>query len=827
MGDNYMRRLVSKVAPALLVLFLLAADVFALYAHAEALGSGRNVIGKISLGTLVISIDNEIVYDSARTQITPSLLLTPDSTMRFNLRWDVTGSGDDFRKGDYFSIPLVYVDNLRLTEPFTQTLKLDAGDGKKVAVAVGRFTYMDGLLAFEVVFNGNAAGYRIEGGPAGGYAELSLSSGQTVLPMTFADSQTVDIDIDTRPGGPAPGLPAYPTTLPKMHKALFSPDVKGGTVNLLTRYATMQLGDERKFGLDWRMTFFDLVPHFQKGGAATENVIIEDIAGEGQEFANFAFFAAGDRDKGFGPINDEDYEAPFFIEIPIVAVGSNRVYNLYGDDTLDADSENGYIGTLIRAGQLQEISGDNVSNRVRRRALSWGIEELDDGREKLIVNLGRLGPGVKKGEGLTADLVKEKDYPYAVLDGVIVQELLTAQRMIEAGGADAEDWKRVRKESLDTILYYWPGYRDKLCGIAGISAGSESKALEKALFAMTYEQLSQSRITTLGYDERRAGGIAGTMQIDSFVLRYRTVLSSVTDTDISNSIKVTTGILNKEDSAGYRHQFYAGIFGTVNVGEIAFIKADEADGRSGEATEETIRNIRGLAGAEFEVYEASGGSPLRFTRDGSVYDLQEDGDVTVLCSDADGAFKITGLSPSRDYALYERKAPEGYQLPEQRYTVFRVSSSASKYLIITNKKRPTTPVTPGSPGGPDSPGNPGGPGSPGSPGSPGGPGSPGSPGSPGGPDTPDTPDTYKPDTPDQTNTDQPGHPGRSDTPGTPGTPDTPETFDIPDTDTPLTDVPKSGDSRNIQLFIFLMSASVSVIAALLFESYRQSRRSGL
>lgn len=765
MEKNCINRLVRVFVLTMATLLLMAAapDIFALRAHGEALGSGKDVAAKINLRTLTVSINNEVVYDSARSTGLPSVGLTADSIMSFNLRWDVIGKGDGFRDGDYFSIPVVYVDGLRLTEPFIQTLELDGGGGKAVAVAVGRFTYEGGLLAFEVVFNKNAANYQIEGGPAGGYAELSISSGQTELPMTFGDNMTVTVDIDTEPGGVTPGLPTFPKDLPSMRKAVFSPEVSDGSVNLSTRYSTLPPSDERKFGLDWRLTFFDLDMHFQKGGAATENVIIEDIVGNGLKFSNFESYAASDRDKGFSPIKDEDYEAPFFIEIPIVAVGSNRVYNLHGADTLNASSVNGYIGTIIRADELRELSGADVAEQVRRQPLSWGIEALGGGREKLIINLGKLGPGVKKGQGLTADMVKEKDYPYAVLDGVIINEMLTAQRMIAAGGPDTEQWKRVRKESLNTILHYWPAYKDKLCAIAGISAGSSTDALEKALFAMTYDQMNRSKLATLGSDEKKAGGIAGTMRIDNFVLRYRTVFSSVADADISNSVKVTTGIITKEDSSSYRHQFYADIFGTVNAGEIFFMKIDESGGhRTGETSEKEMQDIRGLSGAEFELYEVSGGAPLRFTRDGSVYKFKSDGNVTVLLSDADGAFKITGLSPSKDYALYEKAAPAGYELPSDRYTVFRVSSSESTYFVITNRKIP---------------------------------------------DIPDIPD-------------RPNSTGRS---SGVDIRDTPETVEIPDTDVPLANMPDMGDNSNIQLALLLMLSSATVIVALLFAPYGQFR----
>lgn len=693
---NRTKELCKKVSIMLLAFLLIvsAPHVLSIRTFGEALGAGKDVISEIDLKAMTISINNEVIYDSANAAAEKKISLKPNSTISFSLNWAVLNKGYEFQDGDYFSIPVINVENLRLTEPFVQTLELTSDSGEKVAVAEGKFTYTEKQLAFQVVFNSNAALYTIDGGPAGGYAALDIKSGQTNLPIVIGDENnlTIEFNEENKPGTD-PTLPQYPEKLTALSKAVFSPVVNGNTVNLVERYATMQPGNEHKFGLDWRMTFFDLVDHFQDGGAASENVIIEDIVGRGQAFSNFAHFS-GDRDKGFNDIRDEEYEAPFFIEIPIVAVGSNRIYNLHGDTTLNADSSNGYIGTLIRAGELKELSGSDVADKVRNQPLSWGIEKLDDGREKLIINLGKLGGSVASGEGLTADLVREKDYPYNVLDNVIVKELLDAQYMVESGQSDVEQWKRVRKESFDTILYYWPAYKDKLCDIAGIPTSSTVEELETALFAIPYSQLEQSKIKTLGYDERRAGGIASTMRIDSFVLRYRTVLSSVTETDISNSVNVTTGIITKDDSATYSHQFYADIIGQVSVGEIAFIKADAADGHSpGETTQTVVEGIKGLVGAEFEVYETGGTEPLKFAKADSAYTLQRSGDTTVLVSDSNGAFKISGLSPRKEYSLREVKAPEGYKLPDNANTTFQVSSINSKYYVITNAKAPADPDT--------------------------------------------------------------------------------------------------------------------------------------
>ena len=254
----------AALALALAILLVTTTGAASLPVHGEALAAGRNVADKINLKTLVVSIDNTPVYDSTQA-LAHTVRLKPDSTMSFNLSWDVKGEGDDFRDGDYFSIPVVRMEELRLTEPFTQKLELDAGGGK-VAVAEGRFTYAGGLLAFEVVFNSNAQDYRIEGGPAGGYAEFTLSSGLTSIPMTFGDSGTVTVDVESGPSGTYPALPGFPGALPGMRKAVFSPDVSGSTVNLTTRYETIPASGERKFGLDWRMTFFDLVAHFHVAG---------------------------------------------------------------------------------------------------------------------------------------------------------------------------------------------------------------------------------------------------------------------------------------------------------------------------------------------------------------------------------------------------------------------------------------------------------------------------------------------------------------------------------------------------------------------------------
>ena len=92
-----------------------------------------------------------------------------------------------------------------------------------------------------------------------------------------------------------------------------------------------------------------------------------------------------------------------------------------------------------------------------------------------------------------------------------------------------------------------------------------------------------------------------------------------------------------------------------------------------------------------------------------------------------------------------------------------------------------------------------------------------SPSDPGTPDTPSTPGTPNdPGSPNTPNTPgQPGDPGQPGNPGQPGTPDTPD------------DVPKTGDTTNLALWIGLLAISGTGLAATLMigkkKRYRRKR----
>lgn len=655
-----------------------------------ASAAGRDVRDQVELVSLEIQVDGGTIYEYGGDASREPVTLEADSVLKFQLEWQTIGDGNDFADGDSFTIPVVEITNLRLDNPYRRNLTIQDDDGESIVVAEGKFVYEKNQLLFQVEFNEKANGYYIDGGSAGGSAGFNLSGGPSEIPIHFEDGQSATLSNGSKDPGKVPDLPKYPDPLPPMRKAVLSGVSGSGEVDTSKTYDTIPAGSSKKVGLDWRLTFFDLLAHFRSGDdSASEYVIIEDKLSANQSFSNFRFFHSSGRDKGFDRLSGRETQAPFFIEIPVVAVGSDRLYNIAGGNTLKADSSSAYIRTYIRADQLTQITGGSIADDVRANPLSWGIVQDADG-ETLLINLGRLGPDIAQGEGLTADLIVDGDLPYDVIDNQIMAELLTAQQalgILGAGGRerDIDAWKQVRREAVQTLLHYWPGLRDKLCDILEIAVNSTTAEIEQRLDEMSDSELQATRLDTLGYDNR---GLSYEMRIDCFALRYRTVVEANSTGAVSNQAEVTTGVVNLEYTAEYKHEFDANIVGSVGKGEIAFVKADSLDGHpAGIAAEDAVAKVNGLAGFVFEVYEQDGSAPLAFSQSGSGYRLQTGGSVTRLETDSSGAFTITGLSPAKTYYLKEVDGPDGYYLDQNQKVTFRVNRNSSQYCIVANVPR--------------------------------------------------------------------------------------------------------------------------------------------
>lgn len=148
----------------------------------------------------------------------------------------------------------------------------------------------------------------------------------------------------------------------------------------------------------------------------------------------------------------------------------------------------------------------------------------------------------------------------------------------------------------------------------------------------------------------------------------------------------------------------------VHTGGIRFIKKDAVNGN-------------GLEGAVFELYEADGTTPVKWTQaminaNGSAgFKDQAVGNQVKLVSKKDGTFEIKGLKygeagknnkeASTSYVLKEVQAPEGYSLPDNATTTVTVNETsyykdptsvtpvAADPVEILNNKKPSLPMTGG------------------------------------------------------------------------------------------------------------------------------------
>ena len=114
--------------------------------------------------------------------------------------------------------------------------------------------------------------------------------------------------------------------------------------------------------------------------------IVEDTLDENQVFKN---------------VNDGKYGgAPFFIELPVMLIGTNHIENRGGGAVGGAGDQNGdgsgEIQTYFAGSNFKEIvEGDNESkkNAVKETPMTYAILKKDEKnkREKLIINVGKLG----------------------------------------------------------------------------------------------------------------------------------------------------------------------------------------------------------------------------------------------------------------------------------------------------------------------------------------------------------------------------------------------------------------------------------------------------
>jgi len=166
-----------------------------------------------------------------------------------------------------------------------------------------------------------------------------------------------------------------------------------------------------------------------------------------------------------------------------------------------------------------------------------------------------------------------------------------------------------------------------------------------------------------------------------FHLDCATYVCDTSATEISNKGNFSTS--SKTYEATDENTYHSSISGTLNNGDFALKKVDSAKEISGNIDSDTFNSVNGIAGAEFEVYDASG-NLLYFTGSAGEYTLSSSstaGAVTTLAVNSGGCLKLTGLSYSTTYKIKETKAPDGYGLNTGQMT-FTVDGAKVNYFAF-------------------------------------------------------------------------------------------------------------------------------------------------
>lgn len=190
--------------------------------------------------------------------------------------------------------------------------------------------------------------------------------------------------------------------------------------------------------IEWRVTYLDELhkagEKFLKDGTkpAESNgyCIIEDTL---------------DSNQSFHSINEGRYKkAPFYVELPVILVGTNFVQNgSVGGENYDAG---GNVQTYITAENFTNIntgSTDEIIKTVKETPLTWAVvKDVKSKREKLIINLGILGTDNNK-QGITWDMATNSNNSYKWV---------------------AEGLKKLTTEAENNIIYSTNGVNSAISG---------------------------------------------------------------------------------------------------------------------------------------------------------------------------------------------------------------------------------------------------------------------------------------------------------------------------------------------------------------------------
>ena len=165
--------------------------------------------------------------------------------------------------------------------------------------------------------------------------------------------------------------------------------------------------------IEWRVMYADdlqkLGEKFLKDGIEPSEsagyCIVEDTLDSNQKF--------------YSTKEGRYVNAPFYVELPMITLGTNHLEN--GSDGDDKYDGNESFKTYITADKFKHINGDNANNsdlinkviqQVKDTPLSWTVvKDLKSKKEKLIINLGILGTK-DSSKGITWEMATNEDSKY-------------------------------------------------------------------------------------------------------------------------------------------------------------------------------------------------------------------------------------------------------------------------------------------------------------------------------------------------------------------------------------------------------------------------------
>ena len=383
--------------------------------------------------------------------------------------------------------------------------------------------------------------------------------------------------------------------------------------------------------------------------------IVEDTLDENQVF-----------NKSHTDLQNKYGGAPFYIELPVMLVGTNHILNR-GDGPMDGAGDingdgAGDIQTYFSGSNFREIvEGDNETkkNTVEDNPMTYAILKKDkkNKREKLIINVGKLG---KEGEeNLNWG---QNEWPKEKLEKNIndcqnkIDQIITGQnspisnlktkytelynllRKILNTSSD-----KVSEEDKEKIRDFEKDYNDKVTNknlqndaqirendipslekleaLKGIIINENGEKLENNVKYANYKKSLKNLVSDQNiFLENRAKYTAEweilkskyerTLEfynqdtgIYGFIVKIRSKVIKNSDTGFSNDVTISD--VNSQYSAHKEHniKFSGGIVGNFALGSVVLKKADSKIPESNNLND--LAKANGLKGAKFKVYCAN------------------------------------------------------------------------------------------------------------------------------------------------------------------------------------------------------------------------------